>query len=493
MNADKISTERPGWGRAEQAGRFKAIKVEFFLCGFAALRRRFSFFIRVYLRLSAVAVLLAAAAPAQAILPIQNWQTPNGARVYFVENHDLPILDVSVEFPAGAGYDTAEKAGVAAMTSRLLNAGADGMSEDEIARRMADVGAQSGRRFDTDRAGYALRTLSSARERNQALDVLSRVLRAPAFPQAALEREKVRVIAGLKESDTRPGTIASRALFRMVYRDHPYALRASGEVDTIERFTRADLEAFYRSHYAAQYAVVAMVGDVTRAQAEAIADQLTRGLPASPGAEPSLPPVAGLAAGAVRTIAHSATQAHILIGAPGISRDDPDYFPLFVGNYVLGGGGFASRLIEEVRQKRGLAYSAYSYFSPLQREGPFVIGMQTQRDQAGEALEVVRRTLREFLAGGPTGQELRAAKQNIVGGFPLRIDSNRKIHDYLSVIGFYRLPLSYLEDFAGNVERVTVSGIRDAFQRRVDPERMVTVVVGPEPAQSAGAEAGQKP
>ena len=435
-----------------------------------------------------IAALLAlAAAPARAILPIQNWQTPNGARVYFVENHDLPMFDVSVEFAAGAGYDRAEKAGVAAMTNRLLDAGAEGMGEDEISRRMADVGAQFGRRFDTDRAGYSLRTLSSTRERNQALDVMSRVLRGPAFPQDVLEREKVRVIAGLKESDTRPDTIASRAFYRLVYRDHPYALRASGEVDTVGKITRADLEGFYRGHYAAQYAVVAMVGDVTRAEAEAIANQLTRGLPAASGSEPSLPPVTGLSAGTVRMIGHDAKQAHIMIGAPGIRRGDPDYFPLFVGNYILGGGGFASRMIEEVRQKRGLAYSAYSYFLPLMREGPFLIGMQTQRDQAGEALEVARKTLREFVAAGPTEQELRAAKQNIVGGFPLRIDSNRKIHEYLSVIGFYRLPLSYLEDFVKNVERVTVSDIREAFLRRINPERMVTVVVGPEPTQSAGA------
>jgi len=438
--------------------------------------------------LGLAALLALAAFPASAILPIQHWQTPSGAQVYFVEARDLPILDVSVEFPAGAGYDSAEKAGAAAMTGRMLNAGADGMDEDEIARRMADVGARFGRRFDTDRAGYGLRTLSSARERDQALDVMSRVLSSPTFPQEVLEREKIRVIAGLKESDTRPETIASRNFFRMVYGDHPYALRASGEVDTVERIKRTDLEAFYRAHYRAQYAVVAMVGDATRAQAEAIADQLTRGLPAASGAAPQLPPVAGLSAGSVRAIGHSASQAHILIGAPGVSRDDPDYFPLYVGNYILGGGGFASRMIEEVRQKRGLAYSAYSYFQPLKRKGPFLIGMQTQRDQAGEALEVVRRTLRDFVAHGPTEQELRAAKQNIVGGFPLRIDSNRKIHDYLSVIGFYGLPLSYLADFAGKVEGVTVTAIRDAFQRRIDPGRMVTVVVGPEPVQATGAD-----
>lgn len=432
-------------------------------------------------------MLLIAAFPAHAILPIQNWNTPNGARVYFVENHDLPILDASVDFAAGAGYDRAEKAGLASMTNRLLSAGAEGMSEDDIARRIADVGAEFGRRFDADRAGYGLRTLSSPRERGQALDVMSRVLRAPAFPQAVLEREKVRAIAALKEADTRPDTIASRAFFKLAYRGHPYGLRASGEVDTVGNIARADLEDFYRGHYAAQFAVVALVGDVTRAQAEAIAIQLTSGLPDAPAAEPSLPPVPELSAAAARTIGHEATQAHILIGAPGISRKDPDYFTLYVGNYILGGGGFASRIIEEVRQKRGLAYSAYSYFSPLMRAGPFLIGMQTKREQAGEALEVARKTLRDFVENGPTEQEVKAAKQNIIGGFPLRIDSNRKIHEYLSVIGFYRLPLTYLEDFTQNVERVTVSGIRDAFRRRVEPDRMVTVVVGPEAATAAVA------
>jgi zinc protease len=425
----------------------------------------------------AAALLAAAALPAQAILPIQHWQTASGARVYFVENHDLPMLDLSVEFPAGAGYDRAEKAGLASMVVRMLNRGVDGLSEDDIARRVADIGAELGGRFDSDRGGMALRTLSSERERRQALDLLARVLRSPTFPSEVLEREKVRLAGALKEADTQPGTIAALTFQRLVFGDHPYALRSSGEVATVEKLARADLVEFYRRHYAARHAVVAMIGDVTRAQAEAIAEEVTRGLPPGDGAEPSLAPVAQLGAGTMRSITHHATQTHILIGAPGMRRGDPDYFPLFVGTYVLGGGGFVSRITEEIRQKRGLAYSAYSYFSPLQREGPFQIGMQTQRSQAKEALAVARATLAEFVKSGPSEKELMAAKQNIIGGFPLRIDSNRKIHENLAVIGFYRLPLTYLEDFSKNVERVTVADVADAFRRRVHPERMVTVVV----------------
>jgi zinc protease len=427
--------------------------------------------------MSAVALLLAAL-QAHAILPIQHWQTKSGARVYFVENRDLPMMDLSVEFPAGAGFDSRDKSGAASMTNQLLRLGADGMGEDDIARAMADVGAVLSRRFDTDRAGLALRTLTSAAERRQALDMFARILQRPEFPEKVLEREKSRLIAALKEADTKPDTIAALTFYRLLYRDHPYGQRASGDAESVARLARQDLLDFYGRHYAAQHAVVALMGDLSREEAEAIAEDITARLPQSTGAEPALPPVAGLAAGSTRIVAHPASQSHIFVGAPGISRDDPDYFPLFVGNYVLGGGGFVSRITEEVRQKRGLAYSAYSYFSPLRQQGPFLISMQTQRDQAQQALAVVHKTLREFLADGPTAKELVAAKQNIVGGFPLRIDSNRKIHEYLGLIGFYRLPLTYLEDFVRNVERVTASDIKSAFARRIDPDRLVTVVVG---------------
>ncbi|MDP2240912.1 MAG: pitrilysin family protein [Burkholderiales bacterium] len=428
--------------------------------------------------LAAAAAALMLAAQAHAILPIQHWQAKSGARVYFVENRNLPMFDLSVEFPAGAAYDTREKSGAAGMTSQLLRLGAGGMSEDEIARQLADVGAQMSPQFEADRAGLALRTLSSAAERKQALDVYARVLQRPEFPAAVLEREKIRLISALKEADTKPDTIAALSFYRLVFREHPYALRSSGEVDTVSALTRGDLVEFYRRHYVAQQAVVAIIGDLSREEAAAIAEQVTAGLPQSAGVEFTLPPVAELSAGSTRIIAHPALQSHIMIGAPGVRRDDPDYFTLFVGNHVLGGGGFTSRITEEVRQKRGLAYSSYSYFAPQLQRGPFLIGMQTQRDQAQEALAVVRKTLRDFIDDGPTEKELTAAKQNIVGGFPLRIDSNRKIHGYLALIGFYRLPLTYLDDFVKNVENVSVAGIKSAFARRIDPDKLVTVVVG---------------
>jgi zinc protease len=432
-----------------------------------------------------VGTLVAIAQAAHALLPIQHWETQRGARVYFVENHDLPMLDVSVEFPAGAAFDTREKSGAANMTANMLRLGAGGMNEDEIAQRMADVGAQFGGRFDTDRAGAGLRTLSSDKERSRALDILAKTLSEPEFPGPVLEREKARLVAILKEADTKPDTIAARAFSRALYPMHPYGLRRSGEIDTIPKLTREDLQAFHRRHYTADRAVVALVGDITREQAAAIAEALTSRLPATASGAPELPPVSEVERRDVSWIAHPATQSHILMGLPGMRRDDPDYFALYVGNHVLGGGGFQSRITEEVRQKRGLAYSAYSYFTPLLREGPFTVGMQTKGDQAREALEVVNKTVRDFIAQGPTAKELAAAKKNIVGGFPLRIDSNRKIHEYLALIGFYRLPLTYLDDFTRNIERVTADQVRSAFQRRIRPERMVTIVVGPSGERAA--------
>ncbi|KXK41257.1 M16 family metallopeptidase [Nitrosomonas europaea] len=413
---------------------------------------------------------------ALAFLPIQHWQTANGAQVYFVENHDLPILDLSIEFPAGSSTDTAETSGRAGLVQRLMSMGAGDLSEDRIAETLADVGARLGGTFDLDRAGLSLRTLSHQQERVRALDVLAQIVQRPEFLEKILERERARIIAALKEADTKPEVIADRTLMKLLYGKHPYGLRESGEPDALAALRRQDLVDFYRAHYTAGNAIIAMIGDIKRDEAARIAEMLTRNLPTGKTYK-TLPPVENPVP-IIQKIAHPATQSHIQIAYPGLSRKDPDYFPLLVGNYILGGGGFVSRLMNEIRETRGLAYSVYSTFAPYQEKGPFEIGLQTKKEQAEQALQLTQKTLRDFVEQGPTEEELQAARQNIVGGFPLRIDSNQKILGYLGVIGFYDLPLTYLEDYVKAVEKVTVAQIRDAFKRRIDPAGMVTVVVG---------------
>ena len=422
-----------------------------------------------------VFVCLLVSAQAQAGLKIQQWQTSNGSSVYFVENHDLPIIDISTAFYAGSARDDAGKPGVAAITRHLMTLGAAGLSEEKISQQMADIGAQLGGGIDDDKSSLSLRTLSSALERDKALALYMKILQKPDFPEDVLAREKSRVIAGLKEAATQPETIADKAYSKALFGSHPYGFNT--EPAQVEKVDRYDVEKFYRLHYGAKGAVIALIGDMSRAQAEQIANQISVDLPKADKPAP-LPAVTYPVAPSEQRIAHPATQAHILLGYPGMKRGDADYYSLYVGNYILGGGGFVSRLTEEVREKRGLVYSVYSYFMPMAELGQFQIGLQTKRDQADAALGLVRETLDKFIKDGVTEAELKAAKQNIVGGFPMRIDSNGKILDYLSLIGFYHLPLTYLDDFNQNISKVTTAQIKDAFSRRINPNNMVTVVVG---------------
>lgn len=422
------------------------------------------------------ALLLCLPLSVQAALPIQHWQTSEGARVYFVESRELPMLDIAVDFPAGSARDPAGKSGLAQLTHGLLDQGAGGLSETEIAHRLADVGAVLSGRLDRDRAGVILRTLSSAAEKNQALEILARVLQRPDFPQAVVKREKQRLIASVREAEADPGNVAGKAFYRALYGAHPYGRDPQGEAATIARLTRGDLQAFYRAHFSAPNAVISMIGDISRAEAEVIAGRLAAGLsrgavvPALPAPTPATP--------SDTRIAHPSTQSHVLLGVVGMARDEPDFFPLFVGNYVLGGGGFDSRLMREVRDKRGYAYSTSSYFLPMAVAGPFQLGLQTKLEQTDDALKVARDTLRQFIAEGPSEAELEQARSNLTGGFPLRIDSNKKILDYLALIGFYRLPLDYLETWIDQVNAVDAAAVKRAFARVIDPDRLAIVVVG---------------
>lgn len=410
-------------------------------------------------------------------LSIQHWTTPQGARVYFVENHDLPMLDVSVDFSAGGARDSRQKSGLANLTRHVMGLGAGAHSERDIAEKLADVGALLSGRLDADRAGFSLRTLSGKAERGQALSLLGAILSAPRFDAAILEREKARVIAGLEEAATKPETLGGKAFQAALYGDHPYALDESGEVASVRGLSRDDLVTFHRDHYRARNMVVALMGDISRQEAERLAEGLAAGLPTGDAPAP-IPPVSPADTGVERVIPHHATQSHLFMGLPGLKREDPDYFALYVGNYVLGGGGFDSRLNEAIRQKKGLAYSVYSYFMPMEQMGPFQIGLQTRRDATREAVDTARAELARFLEEGPSEAELVQAKNNLIGGFPLRIDSNRKILEYLAVIGFYRLPLDWLDTYSAKVDAVTRDDILRAFRARVRPEAMMTVIVG---------------
>lgn len=428
------------------------------------------------------------AASAQAGVSIEHWQTASGARVYFVASKTLPMLDVQVDFAAGGAVVPAERVGLAGLTQGLMDTGVPGMDEEMIADALADSGAQLGGGAEMDRASFSLRSLSSAKERDASLALMQKILSTPIFPANVIAREKARLIASIKESDTQPGSILSRQFGASVYPAHPYGRSAS--VESVSAISRDDLVNFHRANYCASRAVVSIVGDASREDAEKIAERLTSSLPT--GCAPATLADPALPAGGVVRIDHPSAQSHLAIGMPFLRRGDKDLFPLVVGNYVLGGGGFVSRLLKEVREKRGYAYSAYSYFSPQRVEGVFQIGLQTKAEQTEDALKVARATLEAFLLKGPTEEELRDAKRNIINGFVLRVDSNRKLLEQIAVIGFYGLPLDYLDTYPKNIEKVSAADIRDAFRRRLLPEHLVTVIVGPTSAPATQAAADEK-
>ncbi len=422
---------------------------------------------------------------------IQSWQTSQGAKVLFVEAPDLPMLDVRVVFDAGSARD-GDKSGLTSFTNSLLTEGAGEWDAHEVAARLESVGAQLENDSLRDMAWVSLRSLTEPKALAVGLETLSKILSQPRFDREEIERERQSILAGLLQDEQSPGEVGKKRLYQLVFGDHPYAADPAGNRASVESITRDDIVATHRRLYVARNALVAIVGAVDRSQAEAIAEQLTSALPVGEPAPP-LPDVKPLSQAVVERIPFPSTQSHLYLGQTGMRRGDADYFPLYVGNHILGGSGLVSLLSEEVREKRGLSYSVYSYFLPMRKPGIFQLGLQTKNEQADEALAVLTDTLKRFIDEGPTDEELKAAKQNITGGFPLRIASNSKIVEYLAVIGFYDLPLDYLDRFSERVESVTREQIRDAFRRRVAPDRLVTVQVGRlnEPLVKVGDEARQ--
>ena len=443
-------------------------------------------------RLMAVGVAVLLLVPtAWAGIPIQYWSQPSGVQVYLAESHSIPMVDLQMDFDAGARRDPADKAGLASVTAGMTSKGVlasklsgidePALDENGLSEAWVDLGASFGAGAGNDRMSFSLRSLTYPDLLAKATRLAARQLGEPAFPATVWLRERERLSAAVKESNTRPATVAGRAFASAVYGTHPYGFDINEAA--LSQIDVADMRALYAGLITPCRAKVSIVGAVTRAQADDMVRQLFARLAASASAAgctplPAIPEVAALTAPLEKYIAFDSAQAHVLLGQPGYQRKDPDFFALTVGNYILGGGGFVSRLTAEVREKRGLSYSVYSGFSPGLHAGAFTIGLQTRPDQAKQALTVSREVLARFVQDGPTQAELDAAKSNLIGGFPLLIDSNRKLLGNLANIAWNNLALDYLDSWTQQVDKVTVADVRNAFARKLQPEKMVTVVVG---------------
>ena len=416
-------------------------------------------------------------------IPIQQWTQPSGVRVYLVESPAIPMVDVQIDLDAGGRRDPADKPGLASLmassTSNGVRATATepALDEHQLSEAWADLGAAFGGSAGSDRMSFGLRSLTYPDLLDKAVVLAARQLGEPSFPEAPWLRDRPKLIASLKEANTRPATLAARAFSRAVYGSHPYGREMTEE--SLLRTSVQDLRTLHASAVRACDAKVSIVGALTRAQADVLVTRLLARLPQNACTpQPVVPEVQALSAASEQRIAFASAQAQVLLGQPGYKRNDPDFFALTVGNHILGGGGFTARLTEEVREKRGLTYSVYSYFAPGLHAGAFTIGLQTRPDQADQALGLVREVLAKFVEQGPTEKELQAAKDNLIGGFALRLDSNKKLLDNVANIAWNGLPLDYLDTWTQRVQALSVADVRAAFARKVQPDTLATVVLG---------------
>lgn len=439
-----------------------------------------------------VAILFFYAQGVLAAIPIEHWRQASGVQIYLVQSQTLPMVDVQIDFDAGARRDPAEQAGLASVTASMTDKGVlatthggatePALDENALSEAWADLGASFEAGASNDRTSFSMRSLTYPDLLGKATQLAARQLGAPSFPAPIWLRERERLNAALKEANTRPATRVERAFSAAVYGSHPYGYEMNES--TLARIDVAHMKALYSRLIVPCRAKVSIVGAVSRAQADDMVRQLFSRLspvataPAACSALPAVPEVAPLSQAVEQRIAFDSAQAHVLIGQPGFKRKDPDFFALTVGNYILGGGGFVSRLTTEVREKRGLSYSVYSYFDPGLHAGAFTLGLQTRPDQAQQAVQVARDVVTSFVATGPTEAELQAAKDNLIGGFALRIDSNRKLLGNVANIAWNELALNYLDTWTQQIDKVTVADVKAAFERKLQPNKLVTVVLG---------------
>ena len=420
--------------------------------------------------------------PSRRDLNIQTWQTAEGAKVLFVEARELPMFDLQLTFAAGSSHDDGV-AGLASLTNAMLNEGVPGKDVSAIAAGFEDLGADFGNGAFRDMAIASLRSLSAAEQREPAVQLFTQVLGQPTFPDDSLARIKNQMLAGFEFQKQNPGKLASLALFERLYGSHPYAHPSDGTAESVPAISREQLQAFHAKAYTAQNAVIALVGDLSRSDAEALASQVSAALPKGPAlpriAQPEAPEPGR------QHIEFPSKQTHLMIAQLGIDRRDPDYAALYLGNRVFGGGGFGTRLMTEVREKRGLTYGVYSGFSAMQARGPFMINLQTRAELSDGTLQLIKDMLTEFVSNGPTADELNNAKRELAGSFPLSTASNADIVGQLGSMGFYDLPLSHLEDFMRDVQALSVEQVKAAMAKHLNPEALVIVTAGPTVPQEA--------
>ena len=406
----------------------------------------------------------------------EKWLTKNGVQVVFYQAMEVPMLDISMAFAAGSAYDGTQY-GLSALTAHLMNQGNGGKDATAVAEALADTGAQFDAETSRDMTVFSLRTLTSKDALEQSTQVFNQIINHPDFPDEAFENEKQQQLMAVEQVDESPDDVASLNFFKTLYQEHPYAHPVNGTIPTLSDITKKQVVEFYKHYYVANNALLVMVGALDNKQAHQLAEQLTQDLPQGKSAG-TIPKANQLSNAEQINIPFPSSQTVVRLGQVGIDHHNPNYFPLIVGNYILGGGALVSRLAVEVREKRGLTYGVDSQFVPMPGEGPFIISLSTKNDQATNALDITHNTLSRFISNGPSKEELDSAKKYLTGSFPLSLASNRNIAGLLLRMAFYHLPDNYLDTYVQRINAVTHDEIKQAFKEQVNPDKLLLVTVG---------------
>lgn len=407
-------------------------------------------------------------------LEIQQLTSPGGVDYWLVEEPSIPIVALEVTFEGGARLDPEDRLGVSTMVAALLGEGSGELDALAFAKARDELAARYS--FSADRDTFSVSARMLTETLDPSVDLLASALSEPRFDEEPVGRVRNQMLSAIAEQSTDPNAIAGKTWFAQTFPDHPYGSPTGGTLDTVAAITAEDLEAARRRLLTRSNAIVGIVGDIGPERAGQMVDTLLDGLPEgdpleSKAVEHAPPP-------GLELIEFDKPQSVALFGHKGLPREDEDFIPAYVMNYILGGGGFVSRLMSEVREKRGLAYSVYSYLSPMDEAALYMGGVSTANDRMAESLDVIRAEWARMASGEVTEDDLERAKKYLTGAFPLRFDSNGKIAGYLVFLQREGLGADYIDKRNDLIEAVTLEDIKRVAGRVLKPEELSIVVVG---------------
>jgi zinc protease len=414
------------------------------------------------------------ALPATANMVPQRSVLGNGMILLTSEQRALPMVSIELLIDAGSRHDAPKQEGLANLTARLLTYGTQRRTALQISETLDFIGASLSAGCGDDLATVSMTVLK--KDLGTGLELLAEVLTLSTFPQEEIDRQKQSIIASIKAREESPGDIAQRRFAAALYPQSPYGRPVEGSEASVKGLEQQSLKAFYERYYRPNRTILSVVGDISHQE---IARALNEAFRSWPKGEPATAPVAPSKIGTVDTIRvnKDLTQANIILGHEGVGRENPDYYAIQVMNYILGGGGFASRTLDSIRNERGLAYSVYSYFSAEKGHGTFELVMQTKNDTALEAIRIAKAEIRRMREELVTEEELSDAKDYLTGSFPLRFDTNRKVANFLAQVEYFQLGLDYPDRYADFIKKVTREDVQHVAQKYLKPETLITVIV----------------